>query len=492
MRTLQWLFGGVAAVSAVLLLARGFAGPFWIIHNPLTAEIALALSIICCLLTRASGHDPAALTPSGARWGATIVVALGSLAAFLPILSMPLISDDYIHVRQISTGEAPTPIGCLTQSCGGPRFFRPLPFATYWAEWELWGAKALPRHIFDLVLNTLSSVLFLLLVQRLGIAPPFDWLAGLLFAFNGIRAEAVAWPAARFDASVLLFSLVAAVMVLRGGRFGLICSVLATAAACLSKECAYVLPVLLGLLLGRGALTRAGKIVIASNTAVAAAIFVWRLAVLRGMGGYVQQDGTTPALLQFNLLVVVKTFLSRIWAVLWFPVNWARPLEWWMVLGLGAGVIGSCLLLGSRAGRGRMLLCMAGVVVACLPTYNMLLIAPSLERSRYLDLASPAFALLLVFACIGLPRRVGMAALAALVVFQLTALEHNLQIWSDVSKARYQLCRGLAERARTTEGRIRISGVPVTVDGVYWRNGIEDCLWLEFGVPMGTILVNEP
>lgn len=414
-----------------------------------------------------------------------------ALIGFLPILSMPLITDDYIHLRQISSGEAPQPLDCLTHACGGPQSFRPLGFATYWAEWELWDTAAIPRHAFDLILHAISSVLFLLLVHRFGVPPPFNWLAGLLFAWNGIRPEAVAWSAARFDTLVLLFAFAAALAVLRGRWLGLIGSVLATAAACLSKESAYVLPVLLALLLGRAAVTCAGGLLIGSNFAVAAAIFAWRWRALKGIGGYVAQDGATPTVLQFHAVTLLKTFLARIWGVLAFPVNWARPLEWWMVAGLAAGVAAFLLLLGSRPDRKRVLLCLAGVVVACVPPHHMLLIDSTIERSRYLDLAAPAFTLLLVFACVALPRRAGISALGLMVVFQLAALEHNLRIWHSVSKARYELCRSLAQRARNASGPIVINDVPLAVDGVYWRNGIEDCLWLDFEIPIGKVLVNE-
>ena len=252
-----------------------------------------------------------------------------------------------------------------------------------------------------------------------------------------------------------------------------------------------MLPLLLALLLGRDALTRSGRIAAGSTLAAAGSIFVWRLWVLEGIGGYLQQDGITPTVLQFHPLIVVKTFLARIWGVLWFPVNWSRPLEWWMIVGLCAGVIGSCMLLRSRVDWKRVVLCLAGVVVACLPTHHLLLIGPSLERSRYLDLATPAFTLLLVFACFALPRRAGITAIGLMIAFQLAALEHNLRIWSSVSKDRYAVCRDLAAKARKTAGPVAIGEMPVTVDGVYWRNGIEDCMWLEFDIPMSKVRVNE-
>ncbi len=162
-----------------------------------------------------------------------------------------------------------------------------------------------------------------------------------------------------------------------------------------------------------------------------------------------------------------------------------------MIAGLGAGVVAALLLLGSRPDRRRVVWCLAGVVVACVPTHHMLLIDSSLERSRYLDFATPAFTLLLVFACVALPRHLGIAALTLFVLFHIAALEHNLRIWHSVSTARHELCRSLAERARKAPEPISINAVPLVVDGVYWRNGIEDCLWLDFGIPMGRVRVNQ-
>jgi hypothetical protein len=487
-RLLRSLARGIAVVGGTVLLVRGAAGPFWRISNPQTAQTALALSVVAAMLA-AGRRGRSAANPSKGSWLTAIAVVLAAAAAFLPVLGMPLVTDDYIHMRLISEGRVPTPIGCLTKSCGGPQFYRPVGFATYWAEWELWGPAAWPRHAFDLLLHVITCLLFLLLIRRLGVTPPFDWLAGLLFAWHAIRPEVVAWPAARFDALALLFALAAGLGVLRGGRWGLVGSCVATAAACLSKESAFALPVLLALLAGRGIVRRSGRLLVGANAAVAAAVFAWRWSVLKGIGGYLRPDGVTPTALEFNALRLAKTFGARIWGVLWVPVNWSLPLEWWAGLGLAACVAGSCLLLGSRPERVRIAACVAGVVAACVPAHHMLLIGPSLDQSRYLDMATPAFVLLLVFGAMGLPRRAGIAALALLAGFHLAALEHNLRIWSDVAKARYQLCRTLAERGRQSGEPITLREVPLLVNGVYWRNGIEDCLQMEFGIPVERVQV---
>ena len=415
-------------------------------------------------------------------WPIVLVLA-GVFVTYWPILSLPLITDDYIHIRQIATGEAPSPLGCLTHSCGGPQFFRPLGFAVYWLEWELWRSAAMPRHALDLLLHAVSSVLFLLLMRRLGIPPLFDLLAALLFAWHGIRPETVAWPAGRFDALALLFSLIAALAVLRGGRTGLIASMLATAAACLSKESAFVLPLLLA------ALPIRAKHLLAANFAVTGGIFAWRGWVLKGIGGY---TAGAPSALEFHGLTLVKTFLARVWGILWFPINWSTPLESWMMLGLAAGIAGSLALLKARPDRVRFALSLACVAIACVPVHHMLLIGPSLERSRYLTYASAPFIFALALACTALPVRIAAPAMALLVGFQAAALWHNLKIWSSVVSARQEMCRTLASRANNTSGPIAITGLPLMVDGVYWSNGFQDCLWLEFQIPPGRVLVDTP
>jgi hypothetical protein len=483
-RLLRFLLCGIAITSGLLVLARGFIGPFWLVHNPINAECAFAVSLLVFLLTR---HEHACLPRPSAYAGWPIVVVGAAVGtAYWPILSMPLVTDDYFHVGQIASGEAPSPLSCFTHSCGGPQFFRPLGFAIYWMEWDLWGSAAMPRHALDLILHAVSSLLFLLLIRRLGIPPPFDLLAGLLFAWNGIRPETVAWPAARFDTLALLFSLISALAILRGGRTGLIVSTLATAAACLSKESAFVLPLLLAPLASRA------KHLLAANGAVAGGIFVWRWWVLKGIGGYMDLNTRAPTVLEFHGLTLVKTFLARIWGVLWIPANWSTPLEWWMALGLAAGVAGSLALLKARPPRWRFALSLACVAIACVPVHHMLLIGPSLERSRYLSYATVPFILALALAYSALPLRIGVAAMTLLLGFHAAALRHNLKIWRSVASERYEMCRNVAARARTTSTPIAITGLPLIVDGVYWSNGLGECLWLEFDIPPGKVLVNDP
>ncbi len=163
-----------------------------------------------------------------------------------------------------------------------------------------------------------------------------------------------------------------------------------------------------------------------------------------------------------------------------------------MMAGIAVGLGGSLLLATAIPDRRRLWFCVAGVVGACIPTHHMLLIGPSMEQSRYLTYAAPAFILLLLTAGRGMPRQAGVWALALITVFQAAALETDLRIWSSVAQERYRLADRLAVLARSVPGVVSIRGLPVTLDGVYWRNGLEDCLNLDFGIPMGRVRVNEP
>lgn len=485
MRFTRLLLLGFNAVVAVLLLLRAVA--LFPGRSPVNLECLFAVSAILLLLT-SRGEPGFEAEARVKRTGLAVVgLLIATAASFAPVLSIPLVTDDYTHMRQIRDGEAPPPWRTLTLPNGGPRLFRPVGMTTFWLEWQLWKNKAIPRHVFDLVLHAGSTLLFFGLLRALGLSFPFDLLGALLFCVYGGSPETVAWPSARFDSLALFFSLCAAVCVLAAARNPAVWLYLATLGAtvlaCLSKESAFVLPPTLALLLGRDAMTSRGKRLIGVAAAGAAGVFLWRWHVLAGIGGYSNASGDSAEILSFSLLTELKTFFLRIWGILWFPINWSHPLEWWMVAGLGFGLAGSLLVL-LRA-RGVILpcaACVAAAAIACLPVHNMLLIDASLERSRYLFYATPAFLLALIFASRSLPPRWGVTSLVLLVGFQALALEHNLRIWKSVSERRYALCKEVAGRAP-----IQVAPQPVVVDGVYWRNGLEACADIEFGAKQVTV-----
>src|SRR5262249_52547759 len=160
------------------------------------------------------------------------------------------------------------------------------------------------------------------------------------------------WSAARFDALALLFSLIATLAVLRRSHAGTAVACLAIAAACLSKESAFVSPVLLlPLLLGEPEDRRRPAIgPVVAIFASATAVLIVRFWLMGGIGGYVDAAGT-PKFLDVNLLTLAKTFLARIWGILWFPLNWSTPFEWWMIAGFAAGISAFILITLSHPKR---------------------------------------------------------------------------------------------------------------------------------------------
>ena len=268
-------------------------------------------------------------------------------------------------------------------------------------------------------------------------------------------------------------------------------TVAATIAACLSKESAYVLPFLLAILLAPQWRERTARLRVGATLAAAAFVFVWRWWVLGGIGGYLADNIGAPTILSVQPLTFVKSFFWRIWGILWFPLNWSAGLEWWVAAAVLAAVAGSLALLFSHTDR-RLPLSLLAVVIACVPVHNMILIGPSLQPARYLLIASAPFVLAVTFAARGLPRRPAIAALGLLLIFHAAGCAHNLRLWSSVSKERRELCRRIAAIAQTSPATVAITGLPLTLDGVYWRNGLEECLYLDFAVPMGKVLVNPP
>ena len=482
----RYLLAAVAAVAMLLILARALVGPFGPIHNPIGLECAAAVSALLAVWL-ASSTSPLPTGAGSPNW-LMAVVLLEVGIAYGSILTMPLVTDDYIQLHQISGS---SPLGLFAQVGAGSQFYRPITHLTYWAEWKAWGTAALPRHAFDLVLHAASSLLFFLLVRCLAIPRPFDILAALAFTWHGIRPEVVAWTAARADALALFFSLAAALAISRRTSFGFGLAVLAIAAACLSKESAFALPFLLAPFVWldgtdnrRTAWSRIGFLF-----AIAGAVFLLRWWMLQGIGGY-SDDAGAPRALDISALGLAKTFGSRIWGVLWYPVNWSMPLEWWMKAAFSLGTAGWLLMLKAQPDRRRLALAIACVAAACIPVHHLLLIDSTLEKSRYLTLASVPFVLVLVYIWLGMPRKWGIAAAALIVTFEVAAVDHNLKIWKMVAISRLDACREIAEIARKTEAPLAVTNMPMTVNGVYWRNGFEECLLLNFGIPLGRVRVN--
>jgi hypothetical protein len=176
-----------------------------------------------------------------------LLAALVSAAAALPGLRFPFLSDDWLLVDSVSSGAPPpTPYD----------YFRPLYTATYWLDFNLWGARPALFHLTNLVLIAASAALVVVVARRLtGDARLSGW-AGILFAAHPAHVENAAWIAVRGDPLFAIFLLMALLSFDRwrkeprpGRAAVLLAGTLALfELSLLCKESAVILPVLLAAL----------------------------------------------------------------------------------------------------------------------------------------------------------------------------------------------------------------------------------------------------
>jgi hypothetical protein len=188
-------------------------------------------------------------------WAAAFLIACG-LLVFVPNLNAYFLSDDFVLLswtRVHSTGEALAFFDPHTFW-----FYRPLVKVVYWAGQDLFGLRAVPFHLFSLVLHGSNAYLVYRLVsqgpERMeGYRRGARWVTGvaasLLFLLNGHHAETVSWVAAVGDL-IAAFCILSALLLFRRYRaqptpLYLAGSLGMFAVGLLSRETAVVLPVLL-------------------------------------------------------------------------------------------------------------------------------------------------------------------------------------------------------------------------------------------------------
>jgi len=493
-RALEAVCVGAALLTGTALLLRAIFPPFRAAVGPvfpLKAEGVFAISVILLTLMRkpAPAREAECVAPAAPWWRLLSPLALlvVVMVAFWSSLWLPLNTDDFTHMENLKQASDRSPARFFMEPAGGPLDFRPLGMLTYYGELRCMGISAFPRHVFDLLLHLLNCLLVYSLAGRLGLRAPFDLVAGLLFGLHGTRPEVVCWPAGRFDSLAALFVLAGLMAFLLWKQGGARKWYLTALSACLlgllSKESAYVFPLLVTAALGPRQAARRWR-VLAPFYLLTGLVFAYRWHVVRGIGGYLAGQTGVPAVLQSHPLKTLEVLAIRIWATLWFPVNWSDGPGVILSLAIG-GVILFSLGLALRGSRRRSAVsCAAFVLLAALPVQHLLLLGPDMEKSRYLYLPSAGFAVLLGLLAGSLPsKRAAWLAGAALVAFQAAALSHNLAIWARVTTQGFENCSFLARELQQHEGPASVVGLPHVVDGVYnLSHGFRGCLWLYHGI----------
>ncbi|TMB88647.1 MAG: hypothetical protein E6J45_11190 [Chloroflexi bacterium] len=118
----------------------------------------------------------------------------------------------------------------------------PLTWMSASATYALFGYHASAWHAINVVLHTISAVLFYFIAFRMIGSHPGAVVAALLFSIHPLRMESVAWITERKDVLMGVFFLGAILLWMQGRRWW---SFAAFVAACASKSPAVMLPVVL-------------------------------------------------------------------------------------------------------------------------------------------------------------------------------------------------------------------------------------------------------
>jgi hypothetical protein len=394
-----------------------------------------------------------------------LLPALAGLVAYAHTLGYAFVFDDYVHLGNASTETASAMLqrALWRHPQGQDVFFRPLGYISYWLSFHWAAFNSTAWHSYCLVLHLLNVVLVFVLCRKLfsNLLPPLT--ASLVFALHGAHVEAVCWLAAQFDLLATLFVLLALIFsIRRNAALGALCAAL----ACLSKESAYALPLLVvctALFFPRQ--QRKALFLNAGWSALACLfVFSYRLWFMQGLGGY----QTSP-----RIISVLEALFFRLWSFLFVPVNWSVRPSWWVALPLLAVII---IALQARIRTISLVAALAFTICAALPVFVVLLIGFDMSGSRVLYL--PSVGVCLVWAVIAEGSRRAALLAAALACFQVAALWQNQQIWGETAALAKRTCLGAADYLRRNPSvRMFPNDLPKVVNGVYFlRDRLSWCV----------------
>jgi hypothetical protein len=251
----------------------------------------------------------------------------------------------------------------------------------------------------------------------------------------------------------------------------------------LSKESGFIFPVLATLVaMHSGERSKRVILSLASFYWGAATIFAYRWRLFGGIGGYVDASGR-PQALHFNLGSASRTLFLRLWTVLYFPINWSVHPSVLVVVLLAAYVGAMLWLMSSIPSRRDILLSIGLVLVTTLIPLHLLTLDKDLQGGRLIYLPSAAFAVLLGVALNGLRgRRIRFVCLLVIILFNWVVLNHNLDVWDEVSHRAQQACNDAAVCAGSSATHLLVWQLPGSMDGIFFfANGFPHCVEAALG-----------
>jgi protein O-mannosyl-transferase len=205
-------------------------------------------------------HSMAALNPRSIPWLAALFVVGCTLAAFLNSLDGEFLMDDHLEIVDNPMMDSPWP-PWRVMFVGYSLPSRPLPYLTFAIDRALWGKRPFGFHVTNLAIHVVAALSLFFLVRTTLSSPRLrdtfgnhaDVLAGLIasmWAVHPLNTQAVTYIYQRMESLAAMLCLVslaafAGAVKRQWNTRWLAGSVLASAAAMLSKETAVVLPFLI-------------------------------------------------------------------------------------------------------------------------------------------------------------------------------------------------------------------------------------------------------
>jgi hypothetical protein len=474
----------VAILMGVVLAGRLLFGPFQIlvpVKSALNPEGVFGLAVTLMLLTAMRRSSPQAvpiLTRRAIVFLASAVVLI-TLAGLWRALRIYFLTDDFVFMRIL----APWTLRDYLHAFLAPTdyvSFRPIgyPFVGLIAARF---QNPIGSHAALLLLHACNAVLVLFAARRMGASLVAAAFAGALFGIHGAHLEGAVWIATSFDTLATFFCLTGFLLVAKageqaGGSRGMflagsiVCSILAM----LSKEAAFVFPfwVLVYVISKKQNLRSTFPFFIAAGL-----VFAYRWIVLGGIGGYTVAGAARPMVFSLGFDTTVKAVAVRLWSFLYFPINWSVdpsiPLSLLAVIYI-AGVV---WLAAKTTPSVSLWPALAAILFSIIPPLAILSGSPTLAGSRVLYLPSVWFCILLALALDGVSHTWQFPVAAAIILFHVAALQHNLDSWEYTSAKDKAACDAVARISVGSPKVVVVGKLPGEIRGVQaLKNGFPECV----------------
>jgi hypothetical protein len=462
----------VLAVRALWLAARYLThtGGVMRFHVESAVLAFVVVGVITAVVDRAEAA--AAVVPGQYPIWTWPVWCLGALLLYWPALTLGLLSDDFILAdRGVN----------FRLSAFNAESFRPIPIALWGVLLRL-GGGATAIHLVNVLAHGTNAFLASRIARPFVASAGLATLGGLLVLASPVGPEAVAWSSGVFD--VLATTLVLTTLLIARG-YGAeptyqrrLAFMLTAFAALLSKETAAIAaPLVVVDALTSGAPSR--KLWV--DTSIVAAVTAVAIGARLVFGSSLARQPITKYLIQ---KWIFGTFGGL--AVPWhIDVMRQRPLV--PIGGMLAVLSVLTFFLLRRQTTAAIRVALFGAfwcLLATLPPITMFFIAPDLQGTRYLYLASVGYAvMLLALASAGGARSfvagsIPKAMLVVLVMLGMAGVRWHLEPWLEAAALRDRVV--MAARSVTRERGCETAtfvDAPDAARGAYiFRNGLSEAL----------------